>query len=75
MQELFRKRAGKIITREIYNIKELEVNKYRKAFTAAFKPVDLEFSDFAFPDLFFWNPSDFFFGSLGKPFKYALDFS
>ena len=74
LQELLKTRTREIIAREVQNIKELEVNKYRKASAAAFKPVNMEFNDFVFPDPFFWNPSDFFFGSLEKPFKHILDF-
>ena len=74
MQELLKTRARKIITREIQNIKKLKTNKYREASVTIFKPVNMEFNDFIFPDPFFWNFSDFFFDNLGEPFIYILDF-
>ena len=74
LQELLKTRAREIIAREVQNIKELEVNKYREASVAAFEPVNIELNDFAFPDPSFWNPSDFFFGSLGEPLKHTPDF-
>ena len=74
LQELLKTRAREIITREVQNIEELETNKYREASVAAFKPVNIELNDFTFPDPFFWNPSDSFFGSLGKPLEYIPDF-
>ena len=74
LQELLKTRAREIIAREVQNIKELEADKYREASVAAFKPVNMELNNFIFPDSFFWNPSDFFFGSFGEPFKHILDF-
>ena len=74
LQKLLKTCAREIIAREVQNIKELETNKCRKASAAAFKPVNIELNDFTFPDPFFWNPSDFFFGSFREPFEYILDF-
>ena len=74
LQELLKTCTRKIIAKKVQNIKKLEINKYRKASAAAFKPINIKLNDFTFPDPFFWNPSDFFFGSLRKPFKHILDF-
>ena len=74
LQELLKTRAREIITREIQNIKKLKANKYREASVTIFKPVNIKFNDFVFPDLSFWNPSDFFFDNLGEPPVHAPDF-
>ena len=53
LQELLKTRTREIITREVQNIKKLEANKHREASVAIFKPVNMEFNDFVFPDPFF----------------------
>ena len=67
LQNFLKKRTGKIITREIYNIKKLKINKYYKASAAAFKPINIKFNNFVFPNPFFWNPPDFFLKVLESP--------
>ena len=74
LQELLKTRAREIITREVQNIEELEVNKYREASVTTFKPVNMELNDFVFLDPSFWNPSDFFFDNFGEPPVRASDF-
>ena len=74
LQKLLKTRTRKIIAKEVQNIKKLEINKYREASVTIFKPVNIKFNDFVFPDPSFWNPFDFFFDNLGKPFIYIPDF-
>ena len=53
LQELLKTRAREIIAREVQNIKELKINKYREMSVATFKPVNIKFNNFTFPDPFF----------------------
>ena len=75
LQELLKTRTREIIAREVQNIKKLEINKYRKASAAAFKPINIKFNNFAFPNPSFWNSSDSFFENFGEPLEYTPDFS
>ena len=74
LQELLKTRTRKIITREIQNIKELKINKYREALVVTFKSVNIKFNNFAFFNPFFWNLFNFFFDNFGKPFMYISNF-